>query len=103
MRIMRSVLRFMVKVVLFPVAGAAVILKWAGMFVVSCSAWIFRILAMVFFLTAVLSGLMGLEEWPAVGRMLAGAFVIFLVPCVGETIVAVMELVSSTLVTFILS
>ncbi|MCD7955640.1 MAG: helix-turn-helix domain-containing protein [Lachnospiraceae bacterium] len=46
-------------------AAAAVILKWAGTFVASCSAWIFRILAMVFFLTAVLSGLMGLEDWPA--------------------------------------
>ncbi|MCD8013516.1 MAG: hypothetical protein LUG99_10125 [Lachnospiraceae bacterium] len=96
-------LRMGLKLILLPVMCLVLMMKWIGNFCVFCSAWIFRILAMIFFLTAILSGLMGLEGWPAVWQMLIGAFIIFLIPCVGEALVAATEIASSAMITFILS
>lgn len=103
MAVLKICLKSLVKLVLLPILAAIIILKWVGTFFVFCSAWIFRILAMILFLTAVLSGLMGLEGWPAVWKMLIGAFVIFLIPCVGEVLMAATEIASGALAAFMVS
>ena len=40
---------------------------------------------------------MGLEEWSAIWKMLVGTFVVFMIPCVGEALVAVTEFASGAL------
>ncbi len=103
MTIVKGCLKLLVKIVLLPILGVTIFLKLAGRFVMFCSAWIFRILAVIFFLTAVLSGLMGLEGWPAVWQMMIGAFIIFLIPCVGEALVSATEIASGAMIAFIFS
>ncbi|MCD7883034.1 MAG: hypothetical protein LUI87_04910 [Lachnospiraceae bacterium] len=103
MAVLKICLKSLGKLMLLPILVVTIMLKWVGTFVVFCSAWIFRILAMILFLTAVLSGMMGLEEWPAVWKMLAGTFVVFMIPCVGEALVAVTKIASGALAAFMVS
>lgn len=75
-------IRIFLRLVLMPVALALTILKWLCAFVLHCSGWIFRLLAMIFFLTAIGSYAFGLEGGREVLRMLGVAFLVFLIPAI---------------------
>lgn len=45
----------------------------------------------------------GLEEWSAVWKMLLGTFVVFMISCTGEALVAMTEIASGALAVFMVS
>lgn len=85
------------KLAVLPVLGVVVLIKWVAMFLTHCSAWIFRLLAGIFFLTAILCGLMEIENGESVLQMMLKAFIIFVIPVIGETIVNVADIMEGFL------
>ena len=63
-----------------PVYLVILVLRYAALFVIQCSAWIFRLLAGILFLTTIACYLMGLEEGKTILQMLTGSFFVFLLP-----------------------
>lgn len=81
-------LRMIIKILLFP----AVILL--GLFERLCSAAVglsgkvFRLIAGVFILTAILSCGFGLEPWSVAVRMIVGGVIFLVIPMIGTILVA---------------
>lgn len=80
-----------------PLLAAVVLLKWLAVFLHSCSAWMFYILAGVLFTVAVFSWLAQTEPGTEVVRMLAGSFMIFMIPQIIGGFVVIMERLAGTL------
>lgn len=80
-----------------PLLVVAVLLKWFAVFLHSCSAWVFYILAGVLFAVAVFSWLAQTESGMEVVRMLVGSFMIFMVPQIIGGFGVIMERFAGTL------
>lgn len=80
-------LRLLLKIILLPVMLAVILLQWVGIFLTSISGVIFFILSVVVFLIAVLSWVFKIVPGMEVLKMLAIAFVLFIVPHIGEWLV----------------
>ena len=78
---------FLLKLLAVPVWIALTLIQWAGIFLVGFSSVLFDILAVVLFLTAVLSRLFGLAGGGETLKMLALAFAVFVVPYIGGWVV----------------
>lgn len=74
------ILKIFLKIAVLPAVAAVVILKWITVYLSSMTEWIFRILSLIIFLTAVLSFLMQLFDGKEAVGMLIGAFVVFMLP-----------------------
>lgn len=96
-------MKMILKILLMPLYGAALLLKWVTVFAVSCSAWFFRILAGILFVTAILGHFMGLEENSAIITMLVTSFVIFMVPYIAAWFAGTVEAGCVTLKKFMRS
>ena len=79
-----SVLRIIVKILLFPVVVALTLIQWIGIFLNSISGVILGILAFIFALTGIASVAFGLASGPEALKMIAAGFVIFMIPVAGE-------------------
>lgn len=77
-------LRLLLKLILLPVMLAVTLLQWVGIFLTGFSSVIFYILSVIVFLTAVLSWAFQIAPGVEVLKMLAIAFVVFIVPHIGE-------------------
>ncbi|MDO4523549.1 MAG: hypothetical protein Q4B57_10480 [Eubacteriales bacterium] len=84
--------RIMAKVILFPVWMLLVLAKWITLLMVSCSAVIFRLLAFIFFLTAIAGYAFGLESAETTWRSLAIALGTFLIPMTASVVLAGIEI-----------
>lgn len=81
------VLKFIVKIIVIPVMLAITLLQWIGIFLIGFSSVIFNLFAGLCFMIAVLSYLMQLCTGMEALQMLTIAFVVFLIPHIGEWIV----------------
>lgn len=79
-----TVLKTIAKIALLPVAAVLMVIQWISIFLNSISGVIMGIMSFLFFLTGTASLAFGLASGPEFLRMMAAAFVIFLIPQVGS-------------------
>ena len=97
------ILKFLLKVLAFPVMLVVTALQWLGIFLIDFSSTVSNLLAGLFLLVAVLSYLMGLATGPEVLKMGLTGFVVFMIPIFGEAIVTVISAAVAGLREFIRS
>ena len=81
------ILKVIAKIVLLPVLIAVILFQWIGIFLNSISGVATGILAFLFVLTGTASLLFGLASGPEFLRMMIIAFVIFLIPHIGNWLI----------------
>jgi len=94
-------LRLLLKLILLPVMLAVTLLQWISIFLTGFSSVIFYILSGIVFLTAVLSWAFQVAPGAEVLKMFAVAFVVLIVPHIGEWIVERISDLNATLRGFI--
>lgn len=82
-----KIIRFLLKMVVFPIMLIVTVIQWFGAFIIGFSSAVFNILAGLFLLAAVLSYLMGLSAGAEAVKMIVAGFIVFMIPVVGEWIV----------------
>ena len=80
-------IRWIVKIVLLPMVVVLTLIQWIGIFLNSISGVVMGILSFLFVLTGLASLLFGLASGPEFLKMMITAFVIFLIPHIGNWIV----------------
>ena len=98
-----KLIRWIVKIILLPVACVLTLIQWIGIFLNSISGVILGILAFIFALTGIASLAFGLASGPEVLKMLAAGFVIFMIPVIGEWFVGMIITANAELRDFIRS
>ena len=96
-------LKFMGKVLAFPVMLIVMVIQWLFTFMVGLSSVVFNLLAGLFLLIAVLSLVFGISTWTEALRPVLAAFIIFMIPVVGQGITAVVVVIREELSDFIWS
>jgi len=81
------IIRFLLKMVVFPIMLIVTVIQWFGAFIIGFSSAVFNILAGLFLLVAVLSYLMGLSAGAEAVKMIAAGFIVFMIPIAGEWVV----------------
>jgi len=81
------ILKVIAKIVLLPVLIAVILFQWIGIFLNSISGVAAGILAFLFVLTGTASLLFGLASGPEFLKMMVIAFVIFLLPHIGNWLI----------------
>jgi hypothetical protein len=79
-----KLIRWIVKIILLPVACVLTLIQWIGIFLNSISGVVMGILSFLFVLTGTASLLFGLASGPEFWKMIITAFVIFLIPHIGD-------------------
>lgn len=80
-----------------PLLMAAMLMKWFGIFLFHCSAWVLYLFASILLAAAAMSFLMGQTTGGEVMQMLLGGFIVFLIPQMVGGFIATMELVTGLL------
>ena len=81
-------IRFILKIMLLPVKVALTIIRLFAEFLAGISAVIFRVIAGIFLLTALLSYGFGLESSGECLQMVLAGFLFYLLPCTVEIVIA---------------
>ena len=79
-----KLIRWIVKIILLPVACVLTLIQWIGIFLNSISGVVMGILSFLFVLNGTASLLFGLASGPEFWKMIITAFVIFLIPHIGD-------------------
>ncbi|MCR4622571.1 MAG: hypothetical protein K5663_10875 [Clostridiales bacterium] len=95
------ILRFMVKLVLLPVAIIFWAIKWVMTFAVTMSRWIFDLLAGIIFMLGLACILFAVAKWGEIVPLWCASFFIFLIPHIGDWITGVCAGISEGLGDFI--
>lgn len=82
-----KIIRFLLKMVVFPIMLNVTLIQWFGAFVIGFSSAVFNVLAGLFFLVVVLSYLMGLSAGAEAVKIIVAGFIVFMIPVAGEWIV----------------
>ena len=82
-----KLIRWIVKIILLPVACVLTLIQWIGIFLNSISGVVMGILSFLFVLTGTASLLFGLASGPEFWKMIITAFVIFLIPHIGNWLI----------------
>ncbi len=98
-----KVLKTIGKVLAFPVMLIVTVIQWLFTFLVGLSSVIFNLLAGLFLLIAVLSLIFGLSTWTEALRPALAAFIVFMIPVIGQGITAVIVVIREGLSDFIWS
>ena len=96
-------LKFMGKALVFPVMLIVTVIQWLFTFLVGLSSVILNLLAGLFLLIAVLSLIFGLSTWSEALRPALAAFIVFMIPVIGQGITAVIVVIREGLSDFIWS
>lgn len=96
-------LKFMGKVLAFPVMLIVTVIQWLFTLMVGLSSVVFNLLAGLFLLIAVLSLVFGISTWTEALRPVLAAFIVFMIPVVGQGITAVVVMIREGLSDFIWS
>ena len=96
-------LKFMGKVLAFPVMLIVTVIQWLFTLMVGLSSVVFNLLAGIFLLIAVLSLVFGISTWTEALRPVLAAFIVFMIPVVGQGITAVVVVIREGLSDFIWS
>ena len=97
------IIRFLLKMVVFPIMLIVTMVQWFGAFIIGFSSAVFNVLAGLFLLVAVLSYLMGLSAGAEAVKMIAAGFIVFMIPVAGEWIVTAITALNKGLRNFIRS
>lgn len=82
-----KLMRWCVKIVLLPVAFVLMLIQCIGIFLNSISGVVMGILSFLFVSTAMASLIFGLASGTEIMKMMAIAFVIFLIPHIGNWLI----------------
>ena len=93
-------LKFMGKVLAFPVMLIVTVIQWLFTLIVGLSSVVFNLLAGLFLLIAVLSLVFGISTWTEALRPVLAAFIVFMIPVVGQGITAVVVVIREGLSDF---
>lgn len=96
-------LKFMGKVLAFPVMLIVTVIQWLFTLMVGLSSVVFNLLAGLFLLIAVLSLVFGISTWTEALRPVLAVFIVFMIPVVGQGITAVVVVIREGLSDFIWS
>lgn len=91
------------KIVAIPLMIAVTLVQWVGVFLIGFSSVIFNLFAGLYFMLSICCYLMQISTGAETLRMLIMAFVVFLIPYIGEWIVAKVAMVNYGLRDFIMS
>lgn len=97
------IIRFLLKMVVFPIMLIVTVIQWFGAFIIGFSSAVFNVLAGLFFLMAVLSYLMGLSDGAEAVKMIVAGFVIFMIPVAGDAVVTAVTALNMGMHNFIRS
>jgi hypothetical protein len=97
------IIRFLLKMVVFPIMLIVTVIQWFGAFIIGFSSAVFNVLAGLFFLVAVLSYLMGLSDGAEAVKMIVAGFIVFMIPVAGECIVTAITALNMVMRDFIKS
>ena len=96
-------LKFMGKVLAFPIMLIVTVIQCLFAFLIGLSSVIFNLLAGLFLLIAALSLIFGLATWTEALRPALAAFIVFMIPVIGQGITAVIVVIREGLSDFIWS
>ena len=96
-------LRIIGKILAFPVILIVTVIQWLFTFLVGMSSVTFNLLAGLFLLIAVLSIVFGISTWTEALRPDMAAFIVFMIPVIGQGITAVIVVIREGLSDFIWS
>lgn len=96
-------LKFMGKALAFPIMLIVTVIHWLFTFLVGLSSVIFNLLAGLFLLIATLSLIFGMSTWTEALRPVLAAFIVFMIPAIGQGITAVIVVIREGLSDFIWS
>ena len=82
-----KLIRWIVKMVLLPVAISLTLIQWIGIFLNSISRAVLGILSFIFVLTAAASMIFRLATWQECLAMAAFAFVLYALPYAGSWLI----------------
>ena len=97
------ILKVIAKIMLLPVLIAVILFQWIGIFLNSISGVATGILAFLFVLTGTASLIFGLASGPEFLKMMITAFVIFVIPHIGNWLIERIILLRSLIGDFIRS
>ena len=98
-----KVLKIVGKGMAFPIMLIVTVIQWLFTFLVGLSSVILNLLAGLFLLIAVLSLIFGLSTWSEALRPALAAFIVFMIPVIGQGITAVIVVIREGLSDFIWS
>lgn len=96
-------LKLIGRILIFPVILVMTVIQWLFTFLVRFSSIVFNLLASLFFLAAVGSYILGLTPGMEALKMITVGFVIFMIPIIGQGIIAVVVMIREGLRDFIRS
>ena len=96
-------LRIIGKVLAFPIMLIVTVIQWLFTFLVGLSSVILNLLVGLFLLIAVLSIVFGISTWTEALRPALAAFIVFMIPVIGQGITAVIVVIREGLSDFIWS
>ena len=91
------------KVLVLPLIAAVTLIQWIGIFLTQFSAIIFNLLAGLMFLIAVAGWMFGISAGAETLRLLAVAFVVFIIPHIAEWLIIRIAVINYGLRDFIKS
>lgn len=97
------IIRFLLKMVVFPIMLIVTVIQWFGTFIIGFSSAVFNVLAGLFLLVAALSYLMGLSAGAEAVKMVVAGFIVFMIPVAGEWIVTAITALNMGMRNFIRS
>ena len=97
------IIRFLLKMVVFPIILIVTVIQWFGAFIIGFSSAVFNVLAGLFLLVAALSYLMGLSAGAEAVKMVVAGFIVFMIPVAGEWIVTAITALNMGMRNFIRS
>ena len=79
-----ALIKIFFKLLVLPLIAAVTLIQWVGIFLTQFSTVIFNLLAGLMFLIAVAGWMFGISTGADTLRMLAVAFVVFIIPQIAE-------------------
>ena len=98
-----KLLRFLLKIIVLPIALCFWVVKWIGIFLASMASWICHLIALLIFLIALASLIFSVATWAEALPMFGLSFFVFAVTHASEWLVGVIGSVSSILGEFLRS
>lgn len=98
-----KLLKFLLKIIVLPIALCFWIAKWIGLFLTSMASWILHLAAFLIFLLGLVCLIFGVATWAEVIPLFCLSFIVFAAAHASEWIVVVVGGISSRLGAFLLS
>lgn len=96
-------LKCIAKILLVPVMILLKLIEWIGIFLITPLSVLFNLLSWGILIIAILSYLMGLEDGAETIQMIQSAYIVFVIPHVGELLVGIVAVAYEMMAHFIVS